>query len=247
MSSIESSHNNLTDQSQDQSSQHIIESEMISLDRLNLLAEMAATVGHEVRNPMTAVRGFLQMLQLKNPTDENTPYYNLMIEELDRANQIIDEFLSIARQQQVDLKPGSISHIVESLQPLIQAQALMKNLNLLIQCESYAEVRLNESQIRQMIINLACNGLEAMVPPGTLSIGTKQTKTEVILYVHDQGPGITTELLDKISAPFFTTKNQGTGLGLPVCYNIADHHNAHIDISTGSKGTTFSVHFPLPI
>lgn len=229
----------------DQSARQLFENELIRLDRLNLLGEMAATVGHEVRNPMTTVRGFLQMLQMKDPSSDNNPYYNLMIEELDRANQIISEFLGIARENESDMQSGSINHILAALHPLIKAQALMKNVTLLFECEECGSVYLNEKEIRQMIINLACNGIESMASHGNLTIGTRQGETDVILFVSDQGSGIPPEILEKIRTPFFTTKEQGTGLGLPVCYNIADHHNARIEISTGPLGTTFSVYFPL--
>ena len=94
-----------------------------------------------------------------------------------------------------------------------------------------------------MIVNLAYNSLEAMSCGGTLTIGTTVEDGQIVLYVKDQGPGIKPELMDKIGMPFFTTKDNGTGLGLPVCYSIAARHNARLEVITGVDGTTFKLRF----
>lgn len=230
----------------DVSAQKSYEQELTRLDRLNLIGEMAATVGHEVRNPMTTVRGFLQMLQMKEPaSSENCLYYNIMIEELDRANAIITEFLSVARGKVIDLRPQCITRIISALHPMIHSQAIMKDLNLVIDMGSPPQLMLDEHEIRQMVLNLAHNGLESMLPGGTLTIGTWQDESGVTLYIRDQGSGIAPEHLEKIGTPFFTTKERGTGLGLSVCRSIAARHGARIEIDTGPQGTTFKIHFPL--
>lgn len=229
----------------DISTQNHYDQELTRLERLNLLGEMAATVGHEVRNPMTTVRGFLQMLQLKSLDSEDCLYYNLMIEELDRANAIITEFLSVARGKGVDLKAQCLTTIISALHPMIHSQAVMKDLNLVIDMGNPPQLMLDENEIRQMVLNLAYNGLDSMNPGGTLTIGTRLDECEVTLYVRDQGSGIAPEHLDKIRTPFYTTKENGTGLGLPVCYSIAARHGARLEIDTGPRGTTISIHFPI--
>ncbi len=231
----------------DLSHQYRPQQELTHLDRLRRLGEMAAVVGHEVRNPMTTVRGFLQMLQMQDPSSESIPYFSLMIEELDRANDIISEFLGMARPNQPDLCRKSLSAIVSALQPMLRALALSKDLNLqlFLDDEARDELMLDESEVRQLIINLACNGLDAMRPPGTLTISTRREGTEMVLAVRDQGVGIAADVLESINVPFFTTKPGGTGLGLPVCYRIAARHGACIEVSTGPEGTTFYVRFPL--
>jgi len=102
---------------------------------------------------------------------------------------------------------------------------------------------LNEKDVRQLIINLATNGLEAMPAGGCVTIGTYDGQDEVVLFVEDQGTGIKPEVYDKLGTPFVTTKEKGTGLGLSVCYSIADKHKAKIDVTTGTEGTTFFVRF----
>lgn len=222
-----------------------MEKEMARLDRLNIVGEMAAGISHEVRNPMTTVRGFLQLLREKQDCAGYTEYFELMIEELDRANSIISEFLSIGRNKPPTLKQKNINHIVTALLPLMQADAARYDKNVSADLSKVPELLICEEEIRQVILNLARNGLEAMPRGGYLTIKTLNEGNEVVLAVQDQGPGIEQHLLEKLGTPFFTTKEQGTGLGLAVCYGIAARHNASIDVQTGSTGTTFFVRFNL--
>lgn len=217
--------------------------EMARLDRLSLVGEMAAGIGHEVRNPMTTVRGFLQLLSTKKECSKYNNYYTLMIQELDRANSIITEFLSLAKDRVVELKVQSLKEIVQNIFPLIQADGWVSDKNIHIELAEVPEIPLNEKEIRQLILNLVLNGSQAMSPGGTIDIRTFMDNGEIVLSVQDDGPGIASEVLEKIGTPFFTTKENGTGLGLAVCYSIAARHNAKIDIETGSTGTTFSVRF----
>lgn len=219
--------------------------EMARLDRLNLVGEMAAGIGHEVRNPMTTVRGFLQIFREKKEFCNYTEQLDLMVEELDRANSIITEFLSLAKNKSIDLKRSSLNNIVKTLYPLMQADAVKSDKNINLELEDIPMILLDGKEIRQVILNLVRNGLEAMPPGGNLTIRVFEEKGEVILSVRDQGAGIKPEVLEKLGTPFFTTKETGTGLGLAVCYSIAARHNAVISIDTGPKGTAFNVIFNL--
>ena len=105
------------------------------------------------------------------------------------------------------------------------------------------EVLLDEKEIRQLILNLSLNGLEAMEPGCRLTLRTFCNGEEVVLEVRDQGSGIKAEILDKIATPFFTTKDKGTGMGLAVCYSVAARHQATIDVQTNKAGTAFFVRF----
>lgn len=224
-----------------------IQKEFERLDRLNLVGEIAASIAHEIRNPMTTVRGFLQMLNEQEEHLKNHPYFNIMIEELDRANNIISEFLSIAQNKAVDLKLKGLDSIVRALFPLIQADANYSGTEVRLELSDPPELLLDEGEVRQMILNLARNGLEAMPNGGILKVGTvmDNDNNEVILYISDQGQGIALDLIEKLGTPFLTTKENGTGLGLAICYSIAAHHNARISVASGAEGTIFRVHFPL--
>ncbi|NLM20925.1 MAG: PAS domain S-box protein [Peptococcaceae bacterium] len=217
--------------------------QMLKLDRLNLIGEMAAGISHEVRNPMAAVRGFLQILQTKKDLTPYQHYFNTMIEELDRANNIISEFLSIGRNTPTNMKEEDLNAIIESLKPLIEADGYATDHYLQVELAPVPKILLNNKEIRQMILNLVRNGFEAMPAGGTLTIKTLYQDQKVILAIIDQGHGIKPEVMEKLGTPFFTTKPNGTGLGLGICYGIAARHNADIKIETGPEGTTFYVEF----
>jgi len=222
--------------------QKALQNEMIKLDRLSLVGEMAASIGHEIRNPMTSVRGFLQMFEDKYSEDKE--FLELMIEELDRANSIITEFLSLAKNKLVELKPRKLNTIINDILPLIEASAKIQDKIIEVEMDHTPYLLLDEKEIRQLILNLVYNGLESMPLAGIITIKIYQEEDKVVLAIHDQGCGIEPADLDKLGMPFFTTKQQRIGLGLAVCYGIAKRHNARIDVETSSKGTIIYVRFP---
>lgn len=218
--------------------------EIARLDRLNLIGEMAAGIGHEVRNPMTTVRGFLQVLQRKPEFAPHDEFFKLMIEELDRANSIISEFLSLAKNKPVNLEECSLNKIILTLLPLMQADATITNNYIETELEEIPLLSLDEKEIRQLILNLVRNGVEAMPQGGRILLRTYLEPGHVCLAVSDQGNGIPADILANIGTPFFTTKPNGTGLGLAVCYSIARRHTATLFPVTGPDGTSFIIKFP---
>lgn len=216
---------------------------IIRLAQLNLVGEIAASIGHEMRNPMTSVRGFLQMLMSEELLIPYHDYFSLMIEELDRANEIISEFLSLAKNKTITLETRNLKQIIEALSPLIAVDAIKQDKYLVLDLEDIPDMLLDEKEIRQLILNLVRNGLEAMSAGKTITIKTYARENNVFLEVADEGSGIDPDIMDKIDTPFFTTKEQGTGLGLPVCHSIAIRHNAIIEVKTNSGGTSFIISF----
>lgn len=218
-----------------------IEQEMARLSDLNLIGEMAASIGHEIRNPMTSVRGFLQLF--KDKYIEDAEFLDLMIEEMDRANAIISEFLGMAKNKIVYLQPEYIDLVVKAIYPMLEADANYKGIKIDLELTKPPMPVIDQNEIRQVIFNLARNGMEAMVSGGTLTIGTMVEGEEIVLYVKDEGPGLKPEIIEKIGTPFFTTKEKGTGLGLAVCYSIAARHDSRLEFDTGPLGTTFKMRF----
>lgn len=221
------------------------QSQTARLERLHLIGEMAAAIAHEVRNPMTTVSGFLQLYkrQRKQLTEESV---NMMLEEINRANGIITEFLTLAKNKSSDLQPRSLNAIVQSIFPLIQAEAVMNSKQAVAELTPTPDLRLDEKEIRQMILNMALNGLDSMEAGGTLRIETALDGPTVLLRISDEGCGMSEEVVQKLGTPFYTTKESGTGLGLAVCYSIAARHNASIRVETGSHGSTFIISFIPP-
>ena len=219
------------------------EKEMKRLSGLDLIGQMAAGISHEIRNPLTTVRGFLQLLSTKEECMSFHNYFTLMIEEIDRANSIITEFLSMGNTRTTNLQELNLNSIIHEISPLLYADALNQNKELQLETAETPNLLLNRNEIRQLILNLHRNGLEAMDEGKVLTIKTYTEDDCVVLAVQDQGKGIEPEVLEKLGTPFFSTKENGTGLGLGVCYAISNRHHAKIEIQTGKEGTTFFVKF----
>lgn len=222
------------------------EQEISRLDRLNLIGEMAAGIAHEVRNPLTTVRGFLQLLEAKDGLNEFESYFSLMIDELDRANSIITEFLSLAKNKKTNFLLANVNTLITSLSPLLEAQAHTHDIGLSIELQELPLLLIDEKEIRQMILNLVRNAIESMPNKGSVTIRTYKEASSVILSVKDQGKGIDEEIMDKLGTPFISTKENGTGLGLSICYSIAARHKAELQLATSPEGTTIQVIFPIP-
>lgn len=227
----------------DVTTQKRIEKEMKRMDQMTLVGEMAASIGHEVRNPMTTVKGFLQLMGENNNSAKYSNYIPLMISELDRANHIITEFLSISRTKVTEAAPHNLNDIINSILPLVNVEAIRYDKYITTQLSVVPDLILDEKEMRQMILNLSRNGLEAMGKGGGLSIKTLFKDNQVILAIQDEGTGIEPEIIERLGTPFLTTKETGTGLGLAVCYGIAERHNAIITMESSPKGTTFFVKF----
>ncbi len=218
--------------------------QMARLDRLNIIGEMAASIGHEVRNPMTTVRGFLQYMGNKEVFKAYKEQLALMIKELDRANSIITEFLSLAKNKAMNFRDSDLNALISEVFPLIQADAHRYDCQIELNLEPVPVVRLDENCVRQLLLNMVRNGIEAMPQGGTIKISTVNYQSKVLLSIADQGVGIPFELLDKLGTPFFTTKENGVGLGLAICYRIVHRHGASIFVKSElGKGTSFTIAF----
>lgn len=219
--------------------------ELKKLDELQVISKIAASISHEVRNPLTSVRGFLQFLGRKPDIQKYQSQFALMIEELDRATTIIEEFLSAARIKKAEQNMENINNILIKLQPILQADALKNDHEIEIIYGEVPDLLLSSKEIKQMIINFVRNAFEAMDKHGKVLIKTWHQDGQVILAIKDTGKGIPDQILEKIGNPFVTTKEMGTGLGLAVCYGIAETHGATISLTTSTEGTDFYIHFPV--
>lgn len=220
------------------------EQEMIRLERLNLIGQMAAGISHEVRNPLTTVRGFLQMLESRSDSLQNKEYMEIMISEIDRANGIITDFLSLAKANAECTMHENINEIISRIFPMLQADAFNSNKDIELNLGEIPELELNESEIRQLILNLVRNGLEETPEGGQVSISTYREDNSIVLAIEDEGKGIPQEVQEKMGTPFITTKETGTGLGLAISIGIARRHKAKFEFKTGCDGTIFFIKFP---
>ena len=226
-------------------SQERLRIELERMDRLNHVAQLAAGISHEVRNPLTTVKGFLQIMHSNLQRVDET-IVNLMIEELDRANEIISDFLSLTKVHKKELNQDNIWNVIDRMLPLIENEAFIAKKKLVLKRTKVSDVMLDSKEVKQLILNLVRNALEAMQIGGHVYVETLETPSCVELRVTDEGPGIPKHILEQLGTgtPFVTTKTNGTGVGLAICYDIAKRHNAHMDIETSSMGTMFKIQFP---
>ncbi len=222
-----------------------LQEEMAKFDRFQIVGELAAAVTHEIRNPMTTVQGYLQLIKKKFP--ETDRYLDVALEELHNANNIIEDFLSLARNRLIEQEECSLNELINRLQPLLYADCVKSNLSLALELDpALSSLYLNPREIRQLILNIARNGIDAMTPGGgILTIKTESQEGKIVLSISDTGCGIPSDMIDKIFEPFHTTKSGGTGLGLFISLNIVEKHHGKMDVqSTVGAGTTFVITFP---
>jgi len=220
--------------------------ELDRMDRLSLVGEMAASITHEIRNPMAVVRGYVQLLQERSEAAQRE-YFSIVLEELDRTNKIISDFLTLAQNKREQRLSYSLNDVIQELVPLIQADANLRGQTLIVELsDNLPQFQINETEIKQLLLNISRNGMEAMQQDGVLTIKTLFVHHQIILLISDTGLGIPDELKQKIFEPFYSSKRMGTGLGLPLCANIVHRHNGNIHvINNEGQGTIFQIVFPL--
>ncbi|MCR8659551.1 two-component system sensor histidine kinase NtrB [Paenibacillus endoradicis] len=231
---------------QDITELHVLRHELDHMDRLSLVGQMAASITHEIRNPMAVIRGFVQLLEEKSGS-KGHEYYRIIIDELDRANAIISDFLALAQQREVKKELQQINKVIDDLYPLLLADANLRGQTMeFTLADQLPSISINEREIKQLMLNLSRNAMEAMDQDGHLHISTRICNEGILLSVSDQGPGIADDMKIKIFEPFVSTKTTGTGLGLPLCADIAKRHNAHIEVLNNiDRGSIFQILFPI--
>ena len=230
---------------QDMTEEENMRNELDNVERLTLVGQMAAGITHEIRNPMAVVRGFLQLMREKSP-DNLHSYYHIVMEELDRANSIINDFLSLAQSRISVKEKVQLQDILEDLSPLLWADANLRGQSVELKLySSLPPLQLNVREMKQLILNLARNGMEAMGSKGTLTLETRCMPDNVELIIRDTGSGMSDTQKENLFVPFFTTKSQGTGLGLSLCLHIVERHHGKIAVhSQEGVGTEFIISFP---
>ena len=194
--------------------------------------------------PMTTVRGLLQFIGNKPEFARQKHNFELMIDEIDRVNSIITEFLALAKNNAMEFHEHNLNDIIHDICPLLQADALRNNCEMVVSLGNIQNVSVDQHSIRQIILNMVRNGLDAMPNGGTITITTQTDGEKVLLSIKDVGIGIPPEIRDKLGTPFLTTKATGTGLGLAVCYRIVQRHGAKLTLESElGKGTVFTVRF----
>jgi signal transduction histidine kinase len=224
------------------------EKDLAHREKLAALGEMAASVAHEMRNPMTALRGFAQRMHRRMPeNDPNRKYTEIIIEEVDRLARLIRDVLDYARLPEPEMQLNNINELIPEWIDLIKEDLGRHNILLKTNYTEVPWLYFDPEQIKQVFLNIISNAIHAMEDNGgTLTITTTADNNQVKLSISDTGPGIWPEIVKDIFNPFFTTKSGGTGLGLSIAHRILEDHNGDIKVqSQVGQGATFTIVLPL--
>lgn len=217
------------------------------LERINLISQMATSIAHELKKPLTTIKGYLHLAK-KEKEYLNQENLKILLQEIDNCNTTIANFLSVVRKTENKKEILNLQAIISELSILIGQDALFNGINYKQEIEEIPDLFLNKNEIRQLLLNLCRNGIEAMEDGGTLTLRLKSEEDAVILEVEDTGTGMSEEFLENVGMPFFTTKELGTGLGLSVCTSIIKNHNGESTITSKvGQGTKVTISFPLII
>ncbi|WNB91059.1 ATP-binding protein [Bacillus sp. NEB1478] len=219
---------------------------LLKSEKLSLVGELAAGLAHEIRNPLTTVKGLVQILQTS--TDEKRELYtDIILDEINRINLIVSEFMVLAKPHAVYFSKLNVTDILKTVMYLLEAEANLKNV-VIVEHFSVEEVNVygEKNQLTQVFINLFKNAMEALPHGGIIRVKTKRSGDNVILSIEDNGVGMDEKQVNRIGEPFYTTKETGTGLGLMVSYRIIQNHKGRISVnSVINQGTTFNITLPI--
>jgi signal transduction histidine kinase len=213
---------------------------------LAVAGQLAAGVAHEIRNPLTALKGFVQLMQ--HGEHAKGKYLDVMASELNRIDLIVSELLVLAKPQANTYKRKDVIEILENVITISETQAVLSNVEIETDYDpNLAPLECDENQLKQVFINFLKNAIESMHDGGRITVSVKRYgSNEVVIRFRDQGCGIPKEILAKLGEPFYTTKEKGTGLGLMVSHKIIEHHRGRIVVTSElNVGTIVDVILPM--
>jgi two-component system sensor histidine kinase AtoS len=225
-----------------------LEQQVYRADRLAAIGEMMAGVAHEIRNPLTAIKSLVQYLQEGSTEEERQEYYPVIVKEVDRANKIIQELLYFSRPSNANVLPTNMNQLIE--ETVILAKSITKNTvtyHLKLEKE-LPQAQIDPEQFKQVFLNILINSIQAMENSGAITIESlmDDEHEKIILHFSDTGCGIHEENLEKVFDPFYTSKKEGTGLGLSVVQRIVAAHNGEVYLQNiPSGGLKVTIQIPI--
>ncbi len=214
--------------------------------KLAVAGQIAAGIAHEVRNPLTSVNGFLQLMKTQYP--ERTDYFDIIFSEIKRIDFVLSELLVLAKPQAVHFQEVQLHELLEQVITLLKTNAVLSNIDLKqpFKRQDAGAILADANQMKQLFINLIKNAIEAMPEGGSIYISTEKVLNEWKITIQDEGKGMSEEDIQKIYDPFFSTKKEGTGLGLTICATILKDHHGRMDVSSElGIGTAFHIYLPV--
>jgi two-component system, sporulation sensor kinase B len=216
-------------------------------ERFNIISELSASVAHEIRNPLTVTNGFLQLLKnSQNITQEEKKYIDFSLVELKRAERIVSDFLAFAKPQSENMIFSNLKEETEYVKDIITPFSNMHQVDIQYKFTNTLNIQYDKNQMQQCLLNLYKNGIESMIENGgVLSINVTELKNDIIIKIKDTGVGMTKKEVLQLGRPYYSTKNEGTGLGMLMVYSTINKLNGKIEVeSEKGKGTTFIISIP---
>ncbi|WEG14597.1 PAS domain S-box protein [Pullulanibacillus sp. KACC 23026] len=229
---------------QDVSERKQNEQMMLQAEKMNVVGQLAAGIAHEIRNPLTSLKGFVQLF--RSDSVPNELFLSIMESELERINVISNEFLTLAKPYNLDFFPVDLKMTLSSVISLLETEAFKQSVTIISQIKS-DDLVVNgiSTELKQVLINLMKNAIEATLDGGNLYIQAEKREDFIEITIKDEGIGMTTDQLKRLGEPFYTTKELGTGLGLMVTYKIIQNHFGKIKVqSKRNEGTIVTVKLP---
>lgn len=216
-------------------------------EKLSAVGQLAAGIAHEIRNPLTSMRGYTEFLLLDEEQESRREHLEIVLDEINRVNNIVEEFMMLAKPQADLYNEQNLIGILQNTLTLLAYEAKKKKVIMTFDVEdNQLMVLCDEHKLKQVFLNIIKNSIEAMPQGGKVTISVEKHTHEVSVMITDTGIGIAPSKLRRIGEPFFTTKENGTGLGLMISFKIIENHNGKIEIeSEQGKGTSFTINLPL--
>ncbi|WP_221568359.1 HAMP domain-containing sensor histidine kinase [Alkalihalobacillus sp. TS-13] len=222
--------------------------EVYKSEKIRMVSEMAASVAHEVRNPLTSVRGFIQLLGDTDQDKEKREYFQkICLDELDRADLIISDYLSLAKPDNEIIETINVIDEVSHISNALLTYANYNNIHINTEYPENGELSIvgDKQKFRQALINIGKNAIESMQSGGILDIKAKQLNDNVVMYIKDTGVGMSPQQIQRLGTPYYSTKEKGTGLGTMVSFTIIKKMKGKVEImSEVGKGTDVIIIFP---
>ncbi len=218
-------------------------------NKLKILGKLAASLSHEIRNPLSVLKLNLEFLKMNSEEydSETNECITAAIEAANIINELTQNTLEFSRKNRDDLEFYQLNNIIKKAIQITKGSASKKNINYTLNLNpTIPELEINETKILQVIVNLLSNAIEASLPNSNITLNSFEKNDSIHLEVVDEGSGFNEFMKDEIFTEFYTNKEDGTGLGLSVCKTLLEEHNAEIIAKNNeTKGATFIVKFPL--
>lgn len=221
--------------------------EIKQAERLKMAGQLAAAVAHEIRNPLTVVKGFLQLYEREASIEgQKTTNYPLLIDELEAAEQVISQFLALSKpSKNPTVELVEVKESLQSVSELLYSYGLQRGIKIDLTAEANHLIRINRIEFKQLLVNLIKNAIEASKNDDIILVSLSRVRDSIEIKIIDEGLGMTKEEIESLGTPFYSLKSKGTGLGMMICFNIVAKYKGKISFqSSKGQGTTVTISFP---